>query len=139
MKVAPEGVKLATCLLRRIKEIPRFSAISGARPRYANPLERSPPVNKSDLVSALAGKTKMSKAEAGRSVEALFAPNGVIAVELKKGAKVQITGFGNFEPRKRGARKGRTPRTGKEITIKASVAPVFRAGKGLKDAVRKGK
>jgi DNA-binding protein HU-beta len=96
-------------------------------------------VNKSDLVAALAGKTKMSKADAGRTVEALFAPNGVIASELKKGAKVQITGFGNFEARKRGARKGRNPRTGKEIQIKASVAPVFRAGKGLKETVGKKK
>ncbi len=92
-------------------------------------------MNKSDLVNALAGKTKMSKADAGRTVEALFAPTGVIASELKKGAKVQITGFGNFEARKRGARKGRNPRTGKEIQIKASVAPVFRAGKGLKETV----
>jgi DNA-binding protein HU-beta len=92
-------------------------------------------VNKSDLVNALAGKTKMSKADAGRTVEALFAPNGVIASELKKGSKVQITGFGNFEARKRSARKGRNPRTGKEIQIKASVAPVFRAGKGLKETV----
>ncbi len=92
-------------------------------------------MNKSDLVNALAGKTKMSKADAGRTVEALFAPNGVIASELKKGAKVQITGFGNFEARKRSARKGRNPRTGKEIQIKASVAPVFRAGKGLKETV----
>ena len=96
-------------------------------------------MNKSDLVNALAAKTKMSKADAGRTVEALFAPNGVLATELKRGMKVQITGFGNFETRKRGARKGRNPRTGKEITIKASIAPVFRAGKGLKDAVRKGK
>jgi len=92
-------------------------------------------VNKSDLVNVLAAKTKMSKADAGRTVEALFAPNGVIASELKKGAKVQITGFGNFEARKRSARKGRNPRTGKEIQIKASVAPVFRAGKGLKETV----
>ena len=92
-------------------------------------------MNKSDLVNALAAKTKMSKVDAGRTVEALFAPNGVIASELKKGAKVQITGFGNFEARKRSARKGRNPRTGKEIQIKASVAPVFRAGKGLKETV----
>jgi len=92
-------------------------------------------VNKSDLVNALAGKTKMSKADAGRTVEALFASNGVIASELRKGAKVQITGFGNFEARRRLARKGRNPRTGKEIQIKASVAPVFHAGKGLKETV----
>jgi len=94
-------------------------------------------VNKSELVDALASRTKASKAEAGRTVEALFSPSGVIAGELKKGGKVQITGFGNFETRKRGARKGRNPRTGKEITIKATTAAVFRAGKGLKDAVNK--
>jgi len=94
-------------------------------------------VNKSDLVDALASKTKMSKAEAGRTVDALFSSGGIVAGELKKKQKVQITGFGSFETRKRGARKGRNPRTGKEITIKASVAPVFRAGKGLKDVVNK--
>lgn len=94
-------------------------------------------MNKSELVDALATRTKASKAEAGRTIEALFATAGVIASELKKGGKVQITGFGNFETRKRGARKGRNPRTGKEITIKATTAAVFRAGKGLKDAVNK--
>jgi DNA-binding protein HU-beta len=94
-------------------------------------------VNKSELVDALAARTKASKAEAGRTIEALFATTGVIASELKKGGKVQITGFGNFETRKRGSRKGRNPRTGKEITIKATTAAVFRAGKGLKDSVNK--
>ncbi len=94
-------------------------------------------MNKSELVDALASKTKASKAEAGRTIEAIFSTGGVIAGELKKGGKVQITGFGNFETRKRGARKGRNPRTGKEITIRASTAAVFRAGKGLKDAVNK--
>lgn len=94
-------------------------------------------MNKSDLVDALASKTKASKAEAGRTIDALFSPLGIIASTLKKGSAVQITGFGNFLTRKRGARKGRNPRTGKEITIKASTAAVFRAGKGLKDAVNK--
>lgn len=96
-------------------------------------------MNKSDLVSALAGRTSMPKAAAARMVEAIFSPVGLIGGELKKGGKVQISGFGNFETRKRSARKGRNPRTGKEISIKATVAPVFRAGKGLKDVVRKGK
>ena len=96
-------------------------------------------MNKSELVDALASKTKMSKADAGRAVDALFTPVGIVAGELKKGGNVQITGFGNFETRKRGARKGRNPRTGKEITIKASTAAVFRAGKGLKDAVNRKK
>ena len=94
-------------------------------------------MNKSELVDALAGKTKMSKAEAGRTVDALFSTGGVIAAALKKGSGVQITGFGNFVTRKRSARKGRNPRTGKEITIKASTTVAFRAGKGLKDSVNK--
>src|SRR2546427_1803995 len=80
-------------------------------------------------------RTKMSKADAGRTIEALFDDKGIIAAELKKGAKVQITGFGNFEARKRAARTGRNPKTGGVIQIKASIAPAFRAGKQLKMAV----
>jgi len=96
-------------------------------------------VNKSDLIRALAAKTKLSRADAGRTVEALFAPTGLIATELRKGSKVLISGFGNFETRKRSARRGRNPRTGKEIQIRASVATVFRAGKGLKETIGKRK
>ena len=92
-------------------------------------------VNKAELTAALAMRTKMSKADAGRAVEALFDDKGIIAGELKKGAKVQITGFGNFEARKRAARMGRNPKTGGVIQIKASIAPAFRAGKQLKMAV----
>jgi DNA-binding protein HU-beta len=92
-------------------------------------------VNKAELTTSLATRTKMSKAEAGRAIEALFDDKGIIAVELRKGAKVQITGFGNFEARKRAARQGRNPKTGEMITIKASIAPAFRAGKQLKQAV----
>jgi len=94
-------------------------------------------VNKSELVDSLADKGKMSKAEAGRVVDTLFSTGGIIAGALKKGKGVQITGFGNFVTRKRSARKGRNPRTGKEITIKASTTVAFRAGKGLKDSVNK--
>lgn len=97
--------------------------------------ERS--VNKAELTSALAMRTKMSKADATRTVEALFDDKGIIAGELKKGAKVQITGFGNFEARKRAARQGRNPKTGEAITIKATIAPAFRAGKQLKQAVNR--
>lgn len=96
-------------------------------------------MNKSDLILVLAGRTKLTKVDAGRAVEALFAPNGVIATELRKGAKVQITGFGNFEVRKRVARVGRNPQNGREIQIKASIAPVFRPGKQLKETVNKRK
>ena len=93
-------------------------------------------MNKSELVAALAARAGMSKADAGRAVEALFAPAGLIATELKKGNKVQVTGFGHFEARRRAARKGRDPRTGSEITIKSTVAAVFRAGRGLNEAIR---
>lgn len=94
-------------------------------------------MNKAELTSALAMRTKMSKADAGRTVDALFDDKGIIAGELKRGAKVQITGFGNFEARKRSARVGRNPKTGATIQIKASIAPAFRAGKQLKQAVNK--
>src|SRR5438105_15825817 len=92
-------------------------------------------VNKAELTGALAMRTKMSKADATRTIDALFDDKGIIAAELKKGSKVQITGFGNFEARKRAARMGRDPKTGGVIQIKASIAPAFRAGKQLKVGV----
>ena len=93
-------------------------------------------MNKSELTQKLAERTKLSKAEASRAVDALFSvQDGIISRALKSGEKVQITGFGSFETRKREARTGRNPRTGKEIKIKASKSAAFRAGKGLKDAV----
>src|SRR5439155_9476161 len=92
-------------------------------------------VNKAELTSALAMRTKMSKADASRTIDALFDDKGIIAGELKKGAKVQITGFVNFEARKRAARMGRNPKTGGTIQIKASIAPAFRAGKQLQMAL----
>jgi DNA-binding protein HU-beta len=94
-------------------------------------------VNKQQLVSALAAKLGRPKAEAGRVVEALFGAEGLLPGELRRGRKVQISGFGNFETRRREARTGRNPRTGRAMTIKASVAPVFRAGKSLKDLVNR--
>ena len=86
-------------------------------------------MNKAELIATLAMRTKMSKADAKRVVEALFDEKGIIASELKKGVKVQITGFGNFEARKRVVRMGRHPRTGRVIQIKATIAPAFRAAK----------
>ncbi len=96
-------------------------------------------MNKQELVEAVAKKLDTSKAQAGEIVDAFFATTGIIAGELKKGGKIQITGFGNFETRKRAAREGRNPRTGKSIKIKASIVPAFRPGKGLKDLVNKAK
>ena len=92
-------------------------------------------MNKSELVQALASRADLSRAEASRAVDALFSvDNGLIAETLRSGQKVQITGFGSFEAKKREARKGRNPRTGKEINIAASTSPVFRGGKSLKDS-----
>jgi DNA-binding protein HU-beta len=94
-------------------------------------------MNKSDLVDALAEATGMTKADAGRAVDALFSPDtGVIARTLKKGMRVQITGFGTFEAKQRKARTGRNPRTGETIKIAATKTPAFRAGKGLKDGIK---
>lgn len=93
-------------------------------------------MNKSELVQQLATRADLSRAEATRAVDALFsADGGIIADTLRAGDKVQITGFGSFEPKKREARKGRNPRTGKEIDIKASTSAAFRVGKRLKDAL----
>lgn len=94
-------------------------------------------MNKSELVQNLANKARLSRADAQRAVDAMFDTNdGIISKALKKGDRVQITGFGTFETRKRKARTGRNPRTGKEIKIAATTSPSFRAGKGLKDRVR---
>jgi len=92
-------------------------------------------VNKPELVAALAARLGRPKAEAARIVESLFGADGLIGAELRRGRKVQISGFGHFEVRKRKARTGRNPRTGRAISIKASLAPVFRAGRTLKQLV----
>lgn len=94
-------------------------------------------MNKSELVQTLANRANLKKSEAQKVVDVLFgASKGVISQALRKGDRVQITGFGTFETRKRKARMGRNPRTGKEIRIGPSTSPTFRAGKGLKDAVK---
>jgi len=89
-------------------------------------------MNKSELIDAIAETAEMTKADAGRAVDAVVS---VITKALKKGDSVTLVGFGTFEVRKRGARTGRNPRTGEEIKIKASRNPAFKAGKALKDAV----
>jgi DNA-binding protein HU-beta len=94
-------------------------------------------VNKQELVDALAKRLAISKTHAATIVDTVFGPSGLISQELRKGNKVQITGFGNFESRRRAPRSGRDPQTGESIRIKATTVPAFRAGKGLKDAVNK--
>lgn len=94
-------------------------------------------MNKSDLVQELSTRTGMSKADATRAIDSLFDPdNGLIPDALKRGDRVQISGFGTFETRERKARTGRNPRTGTEIRIGPTVSASFRPGKALKDAVR---
>ncbi len=90
-------------------------------------------MNKSELISAVAESTDLSKKDATSAVEAVFA---TIQDTLAKGDKVQVIGFGTFEVRERAARKGRNPQTGKEIDIAASKVPAFKAGKALRDAVK---
>ena len=94
-------------------------------------------MNKQGLVDAVAKRLACTKSKAAEVVDLFFTAGGLSAGELKKGNKVQISGFGNFEARRRAARQGRNPRTGKEINIKASTVPTFRAGKALKDLVNK--
>ena len=90
-------------------------------------------MNKAELIAAMAAKTGETKKAAEASVNAFVE---VVTESLKKGKKVQLVGFGTFETRERAARQGRNPRNPEEvIEIPASKAPVFKAGKGLKDII----
>jgi DNA-binding protein HU-beta len=89
-------------------------------------------MNKSDLVNEVA-KVVSTKKEAQAAVDCVIAS---ITTNLKKGQDVTLTGFGTFKVVKRKARNGRNPLTGEPIKIKATKAPKFTAGKGLKDAVK---
>ena len=89
-------------------------------------------MNKAELIDAVAQSADLSKASAGRSVDAAI---DAITNALKSGNNVTLVGFGTFSVRDRAARIGRNPRTGEEIQIKASKVPGFKAGKALKDAI----
>ncbi len=89
-------------------------------------------MNKSELIDQIAKSADISKAAAGRALDATV---GAIKISLKKGGMVTLVGFGTFYIGKRAARSGRNPRTGATIKIKAARVPKFRAGKALKDAV----
>ncbi|MBZ0290481.1 MAG: HU family DNA-binding protein [Anaerolineae bacterium] len=89
-------------------------------------------MNKSELIEQIAKSADISKAAAGRALDATV---GAIRTSLKKGGMVTLVGFGTFYVGKRAARSGRNPRTGASIKIKAARVPKFRAGKMLKDAV----
>ncbi|MBV1914080.1 MAG: HU family DNA-binding protein [Pseudomonadales bacterium] len=89
-------------------------------------------MNKSDLIDAVAESADLSKASAGRAVDAFVE---AVTGALKEGDQVALVGFGTFSVKERAARTGRNPQTGKPIEIKAATIPSFKAGKGLKDAV----
>ena len=87
-------------------------------------------MNKTELVAAMADQAGLSRKDAEKALKAF---TDVVAEELKKGEKVQLVGFGTFEVSERAAREGRNPATKQTITIPASKAPKFKAGKALKD------
>ena len=88
-------------------------------------------MTRAELIVSVADKTKLDRKSAEKAVAATFE---TIKNALIEGDKVQVLGFGTFEVRERAARKGRNPRSGEEIDIKASKLPSFKAGKGLKEA-----
>lgn len=90
-------------------------------------------MNKAELVAAVAEKADMSKKDAEKAVNAVFAS---IEESLSKNEKVQLVGFGTFEVKDRAERTGLNPQTKEKITIPASKVPGFKAGKALKDAVQ---
>ena len=89
-------------------------------------------MNKTELIEYIAMNADLSKADAGRALEATL---GAIKTTLRKGGAVTLVGFGTFAVGKRTARTGRNPRTGAAVKIKAAKVPKFKAGKGLKDAL----
>ena len=91
-------------------------------------------MNKSELITSIADKSKLSKADAEKALKGFIE---TIEETLEKGEKVQLVGFGTFETRERAARMGRNPRTKEEIEIAASTVPAFKAGKEFKEKVNK--
>ena len=91
-------------------------------------------MNKTELIAQVAMKAGLSKKDAEKALSAFVE---VVTESLKAGDKVQLVGFGTFEAKERPARVARNPRTGETIEIEASKAPVFKAGKALKDSVNK--
>ncbi|MEZ5443614.1 MAG: HU family DNA-binding protein [Lysobacterales bacterium] len=103
-----------------------------AHPKPSRRHAKGVPMKKNELVAAIAEAAELSKADAGRALDAFV---DCVTNSLKAGDSVTLVGFGTFEVRARAARQGRNPRTGKTLDIKASKVPAFKAGKALKDAV----
>jgi len=90
-------------------------------------------MNKSELIDAIADASDLSKTDAARSLSGFI---DSVTGALKKGDTVSLIGFGTFSVKDRAARQGRNPQTGETIQIKAAKIPSFKAGKGLKDAIK---
>ena len=91
-------------------------------------------MNKTELIASMAEKCQLTKKDTEKALKAFM---DIVQETLAKGEKVQLVGFGTFEVKERAARIGRNPRTKEEIKIPASKAPVFKAGKDLKESVNK--
>ncbi|MDT8407165.1 MAG: HU family DNA-binding protein [Methylococcales bacterium] len=90
-------------------------------------------MKKSEFIDAMAEHADLSKADAGRALDAFIA---VVEQALQQGETVSLVGFGTFQVKERAERKGRNPQTGEELIIKAAKIPSFKAGKALKDSVQ---
>ena len=91
-------------------------------------------MNKGELIKAMSEKANLPKKSTESTLNAFIE---VVSEELKKGEKIQLVGFGNFEAKKRAARTGRDPQTGNSVKIPARISPVFKAGKALKELVNR--
>jgi DNA-binding protein HU-beta len=89
-------------------------------------------MNKSELADVLSVKTDVSKAAAGKSIDALME---IITATVAKGDDVALLGFGTFKPSQRAARAGKNPKTGEALKIAATTVPTFKAGAAFKAAV----
>lgn len=98
-------------------------------------------MNKGELTRSFSRRTGMSLRQSKRAIDSLFGLEGkqigLIPATLAQGKAIRLAGFGTFETRRRAARPGRNPRTGEPLMIQAARLPAFRAGRGLKDRVRK--
>jgi DNA-binding protein HU-beta len=90
-------------------------------------------MNKAELIDAIANKANLTKADAGRALDAFI---DTVTQALSEGKTVTLIGFGTFAVKTRQERQGRNPRTGEPMTIKAAKLPAFKPGKTLKDAVQ---
>ena len=90
-------------------------------------------MNKKELITSISEKTELTKKDVELALNAFIE---TIEETLENGEKVQLTGFGTFEPRQRKARMGRNPKTGEELEIPASVVPAFKVGKAFKERIK---